>query len=300
MDVVRTDRPVTGGRAAVTRDVAAFWDRTSGAWHRIWGPHIHHGFFETRQETPLEAQEKLIERLLALLPVRPGENVLDVGCGMGGSSLYLAQHRGAVVYGITLSARQVAMAKRAATLAGVQGVRFGIDDALALETVADGSMDVVWSLESCEQFHDKGAFIAQAARVLRPGGRLMLATWCCDADEYRGAEARRYRRLCRALQLPYMPTIDRYEALLRAEGLAVHQTCDWSEHVAGTWRIGLERLRAQPLLQVFRWSGWRGLLFGIQAKMMEAAFASGRVRYGVFVATKESAVACADDTAGAV
>jgi len=286
MEAIRTDRPIELDRLKITREIADFWNKTSQAWQTIWGPHIHHGYFETHRETPVEAQEKLIEKLLAQLKISREDKILDVGCGLGGSSLYLAKKYDATVTGITLSQKQVDMATQLAGKDRMENVSFKVEDAQSLASFADNSFDIVWSLESCEQFYDKRMFIQQAFRVLKPGGRLMLATWCSGADEYAGLEAKQYRKLCLALQLPYMPTIDSYTKLLQQQGFVIRQVLDWSANVKETWVVGLASLRTFSFLKIFRMSGWRGLLFARQGKLMHEAFDQQRVRYGVFLAGK--------------
>jgi tocopherol O-methyltransferase len=286
METIKTDSPIPHDRLKITREIADFWNKTSKAWQTIWGPHIHHGYFESHRETPVEAQEKLIEKLLVPLEISPQDKILDVGCGMGGSSLYLAKKYRATVTGITLSQKQVDMATQLAKEASIENVNFKVEDALSLESFSDNSFDIVWSLESCEQFYDKQRFIQQAFRVLKPGGRLMLATWCSGADEYAGSQAEQYRKLCAALQLPYMPTIDCYAHLLQQQGFIIGHKLDWSTHVKQTWAVGLASLRSYSFLKIFRMSGWRGLLFARQGKLMQEAFNQQRVTYGVFFAGK--------------
>jgi tocopherol O-methyltransferase len=115
---------------------------------------------------------------------------------------------------------------------------------------------------------------------------MMLATWCSNADEYSGVQAKRYRKLCTSLQLPYMPTIDCYAKFLQQQGLVVDKKVDWSRNVHETWAVGLANLRAHSLLQLFKLSGWRGLVFGRQGQLMKDAFDQHRVTYGVFIAHK--------------
>lgn len=286
METIKTDQPIMHNRVKITHEIADFWNKTSKAWQTIWGPHIHHGYFEHHGETPVEAQEKLIEKLLALLKISPRDKILDAGCGMGGSSLYLAKKFSASVTGITLSQKQVDMATQSAGQDRIENVSFKVEDALSLASFPDNSFDIVWSLESCEQFYDKQMFIQQAFRVLKPGGRLMLATWCSGADEYAGLHAKQYRKLCVSLKLPYMPTIDCYAKLLQHEGFIVGQKLDWSANVQETWAVGLASLRAHSFFDIFRMSGWRGLLFGRQGQLMREAFNQQRVKYGVFSAVK--------------
>lgn len=285
MEQIRTDRPITRDRLKITRNIADFWDKTSRGWQAVWGPHIHHGYFD-HGETPVEAQEKLIEKLLALIEISPEQEILDVGCGMGGTSIYLAKKYGARVTGITLSQKQVDMASHLAADEQIENVSFKVEDALSLASFPDNAFDIVWSLESCEQFYDKELFFQQAFRVLRPGGKFILATWCSDADEYEGLQAKKYQELCVGLQLPYMPTINRYVQLLTQEGFIVDQMLDWSVNVKDTWEVGLASLRAYSFLSIFKLAGWRGLLFRKQGKLMQEAFSQHRVRYGVFVIKK--------------
>lgn len=79
--------------------------------------------------------------------------------------------------GITLSPNQV---KRAAALAraqGVENVEFRLMDALAME-YPDNSFDYVWACESGEHMPDKKKYVDEMTRVLKPGGRIVIATWC--------------------------------------------------------------------------------------------------------------------------
>ncbi|MDR3476882.1 MAG: methyltransferase domain-containing protein [Gammaproteobacteria bacterium] len=284
---IKTHDSIMRDRNKITRTISHFWDQISEGWREIWGPHIHHGYYEYDQPlTPLEAQEKLIEKLTAHLSIHSHSTILDVGCGMGGSSLHLAKRFNAIVTGITLSPKQVAIATQQAKAENIHNVNFKIEDALFLKSFADNSFDIVWSLESCEQFYNKALFLQEAFRVLKPGGKLMLATWCSSAEEYLDKEADQYKKLCFAFDVPYMPTINHYQGLLVQQGFKVEQTLDWSSHVAKSWDIGVSLVSAYSFLRLLRLSGWRGFRFARQIKMMRDAFHQKRVKYGVFFAAK--------------
>lgn len=133
-------------------------------------------------------------------PPSPQIRVLDVGCGVGGTSRYLARELGCAVTGITISTRQVEIATRLATkeeTPGAEGggsgekgcislgakggqVRFLELDAEKMGEYFAGAaaaFDVVWISEALSHFPDKALFFANAAKVLRPGGKLVLADW---------------------------------------------------------------------------------------------------------------------------
>jgi len=91
--------------------------------------------------------------------------------------LYLAHKFNATATGITLSPVQAARATERAAVAGLSTItQFKVADALNMP-FADASFDLVWSLES-EHMPDKIQFMQECYRVLKPGGTLIMVTWC--------------------------------------------------------------------------------------------------------------------------
>ncbi|SRR5579883_1852933 len=283
--LIKTSQPIILDRDKITLQIAKFWDQISEGWRVIWGKHIHHGFYENDQTISHDvAQHNLIIKLTELLTIPNGATILDVGCGMGGSSIFLAEKYQANVTGITLSQKQASIAR--AQAAKLNNVIFKVEDALALPSIPDNSIDIVWSLESCEQFFDKELFIQQAYRVLKPGGKLMLATWCSDREEYHDSDAKSYQKLCLAFDVPYMPTIEWYRETIIKNNFQVNTILDWSHHVKKSWDIGVSLVNAYSFLKLLKLGGLRGLRFAKQIKLMRDAFIQEKVKYGVFVASK--------------
>lgn len=284
---MRTDQSIFADRQMITNTIAHFWNKTTDAWRRIWGPHIHHGFYEEGlKQTPQDAQENLLLKIAEILKITPQSRILDVGSGMGGSSIFLAKNFHANVTGITLSQKQIQIAQDEVQRQNVTNVDFAIDDALSLNLFQDKAFDLVWSLESCEQFYDKDLFLKQAFRVLKPGGRLMLATWCSDREMYIGKMAKQYHQLCRAFDLPYMPTMDFYQRILSKNHFKIEHVFDWSREVKKSWEVGISLVNAYNFLQLFKMLGFRAFHALKQVRMMRDAFFEGRIRYGVFLASK--------------
>tara|TARA_B100000965_G_scaffold291166_1_gene248962 strand:- start:816 stop:1751 length:936 start_codon:yes stop_codon:yes gene_type:complete len=145
---------------------------------RLWGEHIHLGFYPPNKNIDFrDAKVQFVHELVSwsgLDKLPRGSRVLDVGCGIGGSSRILANYYGFNVTGITISPAQV---KRAKELTPDQCTcNFKVMDALDLK-FGDGSFDGVWSVEAGAHMNNKTKFADQMLRTLRPGGYLALADW---------------------------------------------------------------------------------------------------------------------------
>ena len=146
---------------------------------RLWGEHIHLGFYSSRKKNIdfKEAKVQFVHELVkwsGLDKLPKGSRILDVGCGIGGSSRILAKYYGFNVTGITISPAQVNRA-RELTPMGVN-CSFQVMDALDLK-FEDGAFDAVWSVEAGAHMNDKTKFADEMLRTLRPGGYLALADW---------------------------------------------------------------------------------------------------------------------------
>lgn len=102
--------------------------------------------------------------------LRKGMEVLDLGCGVGGASRYLAAAIGCRVTGIDLTQQFIDTAIELTRRCGLSGIEFRQANALKLP-FADGSFDHVWCHNVTMNIPDKATFANEVARVLRPGGR---------------------------------------------------------------------------------------------------------------------------------
>jgi cyclopropane fatty-acyl-phospholipid synthase-like methyltransferase len=160
-------------------EIVAYYDRCEPDYSLVWGleDHLcmHYGYWEDDTKSLSEAVTRLNAKLAELGRIAEGERVLDAGCGVGGSAIFLARRFGCRVHGITLSAAQVETCRTNAARHGVAHlVRFERRNYLATGLPA-GAFDVVWAVESVCYAFDKADFLREAFRLLRPGGRLVVA-----------------------------------------------------------------------------------------------------------------------------
>lgn len=116
----------------------------------------------------------------AALRLRPGETLLDLGCGRGGYGLEIARRTGADLIGVDFSAEAV---RQATVLAAELGrtALFRVGD-LAATGLPAGSADAVVCIDAIQFAAPATAAYAEIARVLRPSGRVVITTWTAAVD----------------------------------------------------------------------------------------------------------------------
>ncbi len=144
---------------------------------------LHAGYHDEDHSTHGAAVENMNRVLADAVDIGADDRVLDCGCGVGGSSVWLGDHRGATVEGIDLVPMQLEKARDLAAERGVADrVSFSRQD-FTNTAFPDDSFDVIWGIEAICHAEDKGEFIAEAARLLDDGGRLVCS------DGFRAVEA---------------------------------------------------------------------------------------------------------------
>lgn len=272
--------------------IQRLYDSSSGLWEQIWGEHMHHGYYGADGKEPKErrqAQIDLIEELLRWAKVQQATRILDVGCGIGGSSLYLADKFNAQATGITLSPVQANRAIERARAVGLSDrTQFQVADALAMP-FADQTFDFVWSLESGEHMPDKQKFLQECYRVLKPGGTFLMATWChrpTDQQPLSPDEQQHLANIYEVYCLPYVISLPDYAAIAQEIGFQSIHTVDWSEAVAPFWNVVIDSAFTPAAILGLVRSGWTTIRAALSLGLMSRGYQRGLVKFGVLSATK--------------
>jgi tocopherol O-methyltransferase len=276
---------------SLNQNIVRFYDASTPLWLNTWGEHMHHGYYADPAERKdhRQAQLDLIEELLAWGRIEAAQRILDAGCGVGGSSRYLAQRFGARVEGVTLSPVQAARAQRYNERAQLtERVETRAQDVFALRPETQLPYDLVWSLESAEHMADKAGLLRLFYDLLAPGGRLILVTWCKREfpPRLRAEEEQTLAKIQSWYHLPPLVPLSELESHARVAGFEGVETADWSENVAPFWGAVI-RSALDP-------RNWPGLLAagaetirGAWAmRYMQRGFRQGSIRFGLLRAQK--------------
>jgi tocopherol O-methyltransferase len=274
--------PAALSRPNDKQTIAAHYDVITSYYRSFWGEHLHHGYWIRGNESKEEAQEQLIEHLARLANIREGCRLLDIGCGIGASSLYLARKYHARPTGITISPAQVDMARKAAADASVDA-EFLLMDAEALHF--EQPFDVFWSIESISHYYDRREFFRKAAQYLKPGGVFAFTDWF-KRPGLSAVQTRKHIAPIERGMLCELETMDDYASYLAAGGFTIEHRQELTQQCAKTWDLGLSII-ADPAIWALAAKLGMGFLTYLNAfRFLRAGFRSGNFVYGLFVARK--------------
>ncbi|TVR05803.1 MAG: class I SAM-dependent methyltransferase [Spirochaetaceae bacterium] len=175
--VVQTDRATVGLiRAAFS--LGNYHQIMNDLYEEVFGEPqmVHFPYYGSPTDTLLDGQANLTDACLEFFPDLSDQRLLEVGCGNGVQSMYvLANHRPRHVTGMDLNPNNVALAGRIAADKGLSNIDFIASDAQDMQGIPDGAFDAVLNVESAFHYPDKPAFLNEVHRVLKPGGRFVMA-----------------------------------------------------------------------------------------------------------------------------
>lgn len=251
-------RPVPGD----TRSVALYYDETWFDYRALWlnrrNRALHLGYWDAWTRSHSQSLTNVNRALAHDVQPRSGQLMLDAGCGVGGTAMWMAEHHDVRVVGITVSEDQAQRARRYAAERGLEGrVEFSVQDHCQT-ALADGTLDVVYAVESVCYAPDKSHFVGEAFRLLRPGGRLVVQDGFRVARQLSEGEERLQRSWLSGWMVPELARLDAFVAACTEAGFVGVEAHDTTEHFHHSCRR-LYRLTAalSPLELALRAVGLR-------------------------------------------
>ena len=257
-------------------------------WHRGTGA-IHYGFWDNQTKDLKDALINTNKVLSEIVQVNASSKVLDAGSGIGSSSIWMAENVGCEVVGITLAPRQKAKAETYARAAGVQNkTAFYVMD-YSHTDFPNETFDVVWALESVCHEKDKSDFIHEAYRILKRGGKIIVADGFLKRAPHGEHEERTYQVFLKGFVLDNLASVDEFRSNLASAGFHNIKYFDKTDSIAKTSQLMYElcknwywvnriarALRLIPQL----------MLDNVRTGIAQFDFFKGPGVYSVFVAEK--------------
>ncbi|XVF30549.1 hypothetical protein REPUB_Repub16aG0067500 [Reevesia pubescens] len=283
-----------------TRALTEHYDASAGSWEDNWGEHMHQGFYDLDSNPTgsdyRPAQIRLIEESLRFAgisedPENRPKMIVDVGCGIGGTSRYLARKYGAGCQGITLSPVEAGRANACTQAEGLADkVSFQVADALK-QPFPNGQFDLVWSMESGEYMPKKDKFVNELVRVAAPGGTIIIVTWCHrdlgpSEESLQPWEKKLINRICNAYHLSEWCSISDYVKLLQSLSLQDIKAADWSQNVAPFWPIVIRSILTWKGLISLLCSGFEIIKEVLVMPSVIEGYKKGVVKYAIITCRK--------------
>lgn len=217
-------------------EIENYYNTTHFEYKHVWNwklktsPALHFGYYDENANKHEDAVLRINEIMADKANIKEGSKVLDAGCGFGNSAFWLIQNRNASVTGISIVNSQIEEANKKAQKQNIHGVEF--ITANYLDTpFADNSFDVVWALESQCHSLDKSLFYKEAYRLLKPGGRLVIADSIRSSRQLSPENEKFLKNIFNAWAVPDIDTLEEHRANAVKEGFVNFESSDISKNM---------------------------------------------------------------------
>ncbi|HIL93331.1 MAG TPA: methyltransferase domain-containing protein [Cycloclasticus sp.] len=277
-------------------DIADYYDQSYWDYRTSWlnskNLAIHYGYWSDSTQSHSDSLIEMNTVLANQLDLKPGDHVLDAGCGIGGSSIWLAENYGVKVTGITISPTQVEQANKNAKRRGVDHlVSFKLED-YTNTSFGDETFDHVWGLESICYALKKSDFVKEAYRVLKKGGCFAVADGFANKRELTKAEWKHVLKVLNGWSMPNMSMPSEFKSFMRDSGFTDIYYRDITENtLPSSKRLYYTALVTYPMEKIM---SWLRLRTSVQSGNFNACFGQYHVLhdgigcYGLFSARKSA------------
>jgi len=217
-----------------------------------------------------------------MLDLKPGQIVLDMGSGIGGSAFYMAENYDVRVLGVDLSSNMINIGLERAHELGEKRVQFEITDATKRD-FPRASFDVIYSRDAIMHIEDKKSLYASFLKWLKPGGKLLVSDYCCGEGKL-SEEYISYRKQRGYFTIP----VSKYGKILEDVGFCNVQAEDKNELFTEVLNRELQKVEnmKEDYIKEFSLKDYNDIVDGWRDKLVRVP--QGDKVWGLFRAQKHA------------
>ena len=202
------------------QNIINYYKNTENFYKDDWGLNnslsMHYGYRDQKVKNFPQSLLRMNEVMMDEAKINYKDRVLDAGCGIGDSCIYLGKKLGCQTVGISLCQEEINKAKAIADYRAMSFyTKFEVMD-YCHTNFPEESFNVVWACESVCYAYDKEVFIKEAFRLLKPGGRLVLVDGF--VTEFSNNQDPIIKNWLQGWQINYLETPDRFMKFMEGAG----------------------------------------------------------------------------------
>nr|AHH02784.1 tocopherol-like methyltransferase [Vinca minor] len=266
----------------------------SGSFDVFFGDHLHDGFYDPGTTATIAnsqpARVRIIDEAFRFAnisddPTKKPKNMLDVGCGIGGTCLHVAKKYDIKSTGINISPEQAKCAQDRAAAQGLETkVSFDVGDAVDLP-YPDGTFDMVFTLQCIEHIQDKEKFISEMVRVAAPGAPIVILSsghrnLSPSEESLKPEEKKQLKKMCDLLLLSGLCSSSDYVNWLTPLSIEDIKTADWTQNVTPFYPLFLKEVFSwKVFISMLMKGGWSIIKVALGVKIMAKAADTGLLKF---------------------
>lgn len=249
---------------------------------------LNYGYWDDQTKTLQESFQRKNEVMAEFVGIQPTDHVLDAGCGVGGSAIFLAKKYGCSVTGISINSLHISRAEQYAQAERLNPMpQFLVADFTNTPFQSE-TFDVIWAIESVCYAEEKKDFIQEAFRLLKRGGKLILQEGF--VTETRFLTLPLGKKVLDGWAIPTVDTQFNFKEKLIKAGFSSIIYNNTTQNILPTSKyLYLKCILMLPIAKLSEWLGFgcKDQIANIRATMaLHRGFQKGLVEYGMFYAEK--------------
>ncbi len=221
--------------------IKKYYTQTQFEYNLIWNwrlnstPALHFGYYDEKASNHAQAVFRANEVLAAFGGIPKGGTLVDAGCGLGNSAIWLAKNYDVNVIGITIVPKQVDTILKDLERNPLPNMQVMLADYLHMP-FENSSVDIVWAMESVCHARNKEDFYKEAFRVLKPGGKILMAEYIRNCRPMPAAKEQLLDEVFQSWAIPDLDTIAEHENHAKNAGFKVFRSKDVTNNVLPSYR----------------------------------------------------------------